>query len=462
MKQENQLRGLGRYIVTDKAFYRKALLLIVPVVLQSIINQGVNMMDTVMVGKLGEASISASSLANQFYNIFVFLCMGISAAGVVLSSQYFGAGDLKTVRRVFDLVLQIVIVGAVAFALLSFLLPGQIMRVFTDEEDVIELGAQYLRITALIYLPHGISLVLSNVMRSIGNAKLGLYVSIASFVVNIGANYVFIFGKLGMPALGVMGAAVGTLIARVVEFLFCTVYLFKVEKVLHYQVRGLVKLPSRALFGEFRRLGLPAVISDSILALAASVMSIILGHMGKEVVSSYAIVTVMDRMATVATMGLASASGVIIGQTVGEGEFERAKKEGWTFLYLSIAIGLIAGVLVLTLGEWSIWLYEITPSTVEIAVSMMQASAIIVVFQAVQSTLSKGILRGGGDTKFLMVADVIFQWCASIPLGYLAGIVLHFPPFWVLIALRIDFFIKAVWLTFRLKGDKWIHKAKQV
>ena len=462
MKQENQLRGLGRYIVTDKAFYRKALLLIVPVVLQSIINQGVNMMDTVMVGKLGEASISASSLANQFYNIFVFLCMGISAAGVVLSSQYFGAGDLKTVRRVFDLVLQIVIVGAVAFALLSFLLPGQIMRVFTDEEDVIELGAQYLRITALIYLPHGISLVLSNVMRSIGNAKLGLYVSIASFVVNIGANYVFIFGKLGMPALGVMGAAVGTLIARVVEFLFCTVYLFKVEKVLHYQVRGLVRLPSRALFGEFRRLGLPAVISDSILALAASVMSIILGHMGKEVVSSYAIVTVMDRMATVATMGLASASGVIIGQTVGEGEFERAKKEGWTFLYLSIAIGLIAGVLVLTLGEWSIGLYEITPSTVEIAVSMMQASAIIVVFQAVQSTLSKGILRGGGDTKFLMVADVIFQWCASIPLGYLAGIVLHFPPFWVLIALRIDFFIKAVWLTFRLKGDKWIHKAKQV
>ena len=462
MKQENQLRGLGRYIVTDKAFYRKALLLIVPVVLQSIINQGVNMMDTVMVGKLGEASISASSLANQFYNIFVFLCMGISAAGVVLSSQYFGAGDLKTVRRVFDLVLQIVIVGAVAFALLSFLLPGQIMRVFTDEEDVIELGAQYLRITALIYLPHGISLVLSNVMRSIGNAKLGLYVSIASFVVNIGANYVFIFGKLGMPALGVMGAAVGTLIARVVEFLFCTVYLFKVEKVLHYQVRGLVRLPSRALFGEFRRLGLPAVISDSILALAASVMSIILGHMGKEVVSSYAIVTVMDRMATVATMGLASASGVIIGQTVGEGEFERAKKEGWTFLYLSIAIGLIAGVLVLTLGEWSIGLYEITPATVEIAVSMMQASAIIVVFQAVQSTLSKGILRGGGDTKFLMVADVIFQWCASIPLGYLAGIVLHFPPFWVLIALRIDFFIKAVWLTFRLKGDKWIHKAKQV
>ena len=462
MGSEAKSRWFSRYIVTDRAFYRKALLLIVPVVLQSIINQGVNMMDTVMVGKLGEASISASSLANQFYNIFVFFCMGISAAGTVLSSQYYGAGDMKTVRKVFDLVLQIVMIGGAAFAVLTALFPSQIMRIFTNEEDVIELGARYLLITSLIYLPHGISLVLSNVMRSIGNAKLGLYVSIASFVVNIGANYVFIFGKLGMPALGVMGAAVGTLIARMVEFLFCVIYLLKVEKVLKYRVQGLIKLPSGALFREFRRLGLPAVISDSILALAASAMSIILGHMGKEVVSSYAIVTVMDRMATVATMGLASASGVIIGQTVGEGKFERAKKEGWTFLFLSVLIGVIAGILVLTLGEWSIGLYEITSSTEKIAVSMMQASAIIVVFQAVQSTLSKGVLRGGGDTKFLMVADVIFQWCASIPLGYLAGIVLQFPPFWVLIALRIDFIIKSVWLTFRLKGDKWIHKAKQV
>lgn len=453
---------IDKYWVRDKAFYQKVLLILIPIVLQSIINQGVNMMDTIMVGKLGEASISASSLANQFYNIFVFLCMGISAAGLVLSSQYFGAGDLKTVGRVFDLILQIVIAGGAVFAILTVALPTQIMGIFTSEEDVIQLGAQYLRVTALVYLPHGISLVLSNVMRSIGNAKLGLYVSIASFVVNIGANYVFIFGKLGAPALGVMGAAVGTLIARSVEFLFCAVYLLKFEKVLKYKVRGLLKFPARALFGEFRRLGLPAVISDSILALAASAISIILGHMGKEVVSAYAIVTVMDRMATVAIQGVSSASGVIIGQTVGEGKFERAQKEGWTFLILSVLIGVIGGVLVLVLGEWSIALYEIAPSTVDITVSMMEASAVIVFFQAIQSALSKGILRGGGDTKFLMIADIIFQWVASIPLGALAGLVLGLPPALVLVALRIDFIIKSVWLVFRLKSGKWIHKAKSM
>ncbi len=271
-------RWFDKYWVRDRGFYKKVVLILIPIVCQSIINQGVNMMDTIMVGKLGEASISASSLANQFYNIFVFLCMGISAAGLVLSSQYYGAKELKTVRRVFDLVLQIVIAGGTVFAIITFLLPTQIMSIFTTEADVIELGAQYLRVTALIYLPHGISLVLSNVLRSIGNAKLGLYVSIASFIVNIGANYIFIFGKFGAPALGVMGAAVGTLIARAVELLFCAIYLLKYEKVLQYQLRGLLRLPGKALLSEFRRLGMPAIVSDSLLALAASITSVILGH----------------------------------------------------------------------------------------------------------------------------------------------------------------------------------------
>lgn len=437
-------------------------MLIIPVVLQSCINQGVNMMDTIMVGRLGEVAISASSLANQFYLIFNFLCMGLSAAGLVLAAQYWGAGDEKTVRRVFDLVLQMVIVAGTLFAAVSVLIPDRIMRIYTNDEDVIREGAQYLRITALIYLPHGISLVTSNVIRAVGNVKLGLYISILSFFVNIGCNYIFIFGKLGLPAMGVMGAAIGTLCARAVELTVCTVYMLRFEKSLHYNPITLLKIPGKQLFGEFVRLGLPAVISDSILALAASAISIILGHMGKEIVSAYAIVTVMDRMCTVAVTGVSSASGVVIGQTVGEGQLKRAMKEGYSFLLMSAALGVFASILVFLVGRWSIGLYDIAPETVGIACSMMDASAIIVFFQAVQSTLSKGVLRGGGDTKFLMVADVLFQWVVSIPVGYVAGLVLHMPPFWVLIALRLDFIIKSVWLVSRLKSGKWIHRAKKM
>lgn len=453
---------LSKFLVTDMSFYKKAMLIIIPVLLQNMINQGVNMMDTIMVGQLGEVSISASSLANQFYVIFTFICMGVSAAGLVLASQYWGAEDYKTVHRVFDLILQLIIIAGALMAVVTALFPQQIMSIYTDDLDVIAEGGRYLRITALIYVPHGISLVISNVIRSTGNARLGLVVSIMSFFVNIFCNYVFIFGKLGLPAMGVMGAALGTLAARVVELVVTVVYMWKFEKNLRYQVKGLIKPPTRALLSEFRRLGLPAVISDTILALAASAISMILGHMGREVVSAYAIVAVLERLCTVATLGIASAAGVMIGQTVGAGKFEQARREGYTFLSMSCVIGVIAMIIVRIAGVWSIGLYEITEDTVSVAVSMISASAILVFFQAVQSALSKGILRGGGDTKFLMVADVIFQWCASIPLGYLAGIVLGWTPFWVLIMLRIDYVIKSVWLVFRLAGDKWIHRAKTI
>lgn len=452
-----------KYFVTDKAFYKKVLLILIPVVLQSCINQGVNMMDTIMVGQLGDTAIAASSQANQFYSLFQIFCMGLSAAGLVLTAQYFGAKDLHTVRRVFDLLLQLVIVLGAIFGVLTFLFPEQIMAIYVPKEpDVIALGAQYLRITAFIFIPHGIALVMANVARSVGNAKLGLYVAILSFAVNIGANYIFIFGKLGFPAMGVMGAALGTLVARIVELIVCAVYLLKVEKVLKYRPTKILKLPKPALFKEFKRLGLPAVISDALLGFAGTAISMIIGRMSKEVMGAWAIVMVVDRMCTVAIQGATSASGVVVGQTVGEGDFDRAQHEGWTFFFLSLGLGVIAGCLVLLVGEASIGLYNITPATHDVAVVMMEASALVVCFQAIQSTLSKGVLRGGGDTKFLMVADVLFQWCASIPLGILVGLVWNMSPFWVLIALRIDYFIKSVWLIFRLKSGKWIHKAKSI
>lgn len=451
---------LKKYIITDKKFYKSALALIIPVVLQQSINMGVNMMDTIMVGRLGEVAISASSLANQFYSIFMFLCMGISAAGLVLSAQYWGAGDKKSVYFVFDLLIQIILVCGTIFGILCAIIPEKLMSIYTTDADVIREGAKYLRITSFTYLPHGISLVVSNVIRTVGNARLGLFISIISFFFNIFFNYVFIFGKLGFPAMGVKGAALGTLCARLVEFAICAVYMLKIEKDLCYRPKNLLKPPQKDLLIEFKRLGLPAIISDTILAFAANMISIILGHMSTEIVSAYAIVAVIERLCTVATFGVASASGVLVGQAVGKGDFKHAMKEGYSFTILSAFIGIMGVSLLTTAGIWSIGLYDITSKTVSIAREMIYASAFLITFQAVQSTLSKGVLRGGGDTRFLMVADVIFQWCASIPLGFVVGLVLKLSPFWVLVALRIDYIIKAIWLIFRLKGGKWIHQVQ--
>ena len=452
---------MKKYIITDKAFYSEALMIVLPVVLQAIINQGVNMMDTIMVGKLGEAAISASSLANQFYNIYTFLCMGLSAAGLVLAAQYWGAGDKVTVRKVFDILIQIIFAASTLFAILSLALPRQIISLYTNDQEVIAAGAGYLRITALVYLPHGIALVISNIMRSVGNARIGLYVSLASFFVNIGCNYVFIFGKLGFPAMGVSGAALGTLCSRAVEFGVCTFFVLVIDRKLCYRPTRLLRRPEKPLLREFIRLGLPAIISDTILAFASSAIGMILGHMGREFVGAYSIVSVVDRMCTLATSGVGSAAGIMVGQSVGAGEAAEAKRRGFSFLMLTAVLGVIGAILVVIVGDWSISLYDITPDTIAITRTMMIASALVVPFQNISSTLGKGVLRGGGDTQFLMVADVIFQWVASIPLGYLAGLVLNLSPFAVLLIVRIDYVIKGIWFIQRLTTDKWIHQVKR-
>lgn len=258
--------------------------------------------------------------------------------------------------------------------------------------------------------------------------------------------------------MGVMSAAVGTLCARLVEFAVCVFYLLKVEKKLDYRFSGILTPPNIEILKEFRRYGLPVIISDTILGLSSSVISMILGHMGKEITSAYSIVVVLDRACSVVTMGTANAAGIMVGQTVGKGDIPRARKGGETFLAISIVMGLLGSLLVATLGVLSIGFYNISPSTYSITLSMMYASAIVMVFRTIQSYLGKGILRGAGDTNFLMVADVLFQWCASIPLGYIFGILLNAPPFWVLLFIQIDYIIKAVWFTFRLYGGKWIHQ----
>ena len=457
-------RKLNDFFITDKAFYKQVLMIFIPVLLQSLINSGVNLMDNIMVGTLGEASISAVSLANQFYGLYNIIVMGFAASGMVLSSQYFGSGDMRAVRRCFDFVLQMVIVTGFLFGVVTFLFPAPIMRLYTTDAGVIEKGAEYLRITAFVYIVHGVAMALQHMIRSVGDAKLGLYVSIASFVVNIGANWVFIFGKLGAPAMGAAGAALGTLIARIVEFVFAIIYIHKHEKTVNYRPVGLLKLPSRALFKEFIRLGLPIIISDTLLALAFNVNAVILGHMGKEVTAAYAIVMNIDRIATLAIFGLSSCASVLLGQTVGRGDFAEAKRQGWTFLIISVIVGIIGGIIVWFIGvDAVVWLkYNITDQTFGIMKAMMHASAFIVLFQSIQSSLGKGVLRGAGDSVFLMYADVLFQWIASLPLGALTGLVLHWDPAYVLIALKIDNFIKAIWLIYRLSGNKWIHQAKKI
>lgn len=446
---------MSRLFVKEKSFYKLILSIAVPVVLQNMITIGVNIMDTLMLGNYGEVQLSASSLANEFINIYHIMCMGMSMGAAVLTAQYYGAGNNPSLKKIVTIVLRMGLVIAAAFTVVTLLFPEELMRLYTPDEAVIEKGVLYFRISAVTYVLLGVSLILTNILRTVHQVRFPLVLSIVTFCVNVFFNWVFIYGRLGAPEMQIEGAALGTVIARLVECGSLVTYFFVFDKRIGYRIKDLFMK-----CGDHVRVyityAIPVMVSDTLLALGNSAVSIIMGHIGASFVAANSIISQTVRLSTVFNQGLSSASSVITGNTLGKGERDKAYHQGVTFLYLSILIGLAAAVVILLISPLLVESFNITQETKDIAYQLMASVSVMMVFQTVQSVLTKGVLRGGGDTRFLMLADILFLWLASIPLGYLCGLVWHLSPFWIYAALKIDWVIKSVWCIFRLRSKKWI------
>ena len=441
----------------DREFYKTVAVIAIPISLQSLITIGVNMMDTIMLGSMGEVALSASSLANQFINIFHICCMGIGMGASVLTSRFWGMQDKDSLRKTITIMYRLCFVFGLLFTAATIIAPDALMRIYTSDEEVIRAGVSYFRWSVPCYWLLGFSLTTTIVLRSVGQVKLPLLCSVIAFFINIFFNWVFIFGKLGAPRMEVAGAAVGTLISRTFEFLFICGYFLFFDKKVSYRVK-MILMKCGDLLKDYRRISIPVLVSDGLLAFGNSAVAMVMGRIGKEFVSANAITMVVQQLSTVFIQGISNASSIITGHTLGAGDTERAQRQGVTFLGLGTVIGVLAGGLIMILSWPVINCYNVTGETKAIAEQLMLAVGVIVIFQSMNSILTKGVLRGGGDTKFLMLADILFLWIASIPLGYLAGLVWHLPAFWIYTFLKIDQFIKAVWCVFRLGSKKWIKK----
>ena len=443
--------------VRDKKFYKATLKIAVPIVLQSMITIGVNMIDTLMVGTLGEIPLSGSSLANEFINLFHILCMGMGGGAAVLTSQYWGAKDIPSFKKVTTIMLRLCLAIAAVFTAFTIIAPETIMRMYTNDEAIIVDGVRYFRYSAFAYIPLGIALCITQVLRSCRSVKLPLITSIVAFFANIFINWVLIFGKLGFPEMGIEGAALATLLVRIMEMAIIGGYFMFVDKKIGYRVKDLFDKCSDYI-KRYITFGIPVLISDALLGVGNMMMTVIVGHIGASFVAANAIIAQITRMSTVFTQGVSNASGILTGNTLGTGDKKKAYDQGITFLALSVLVGIVAAIVILTLTPIVLSGYTLEAETMNVANQLMWAVAIMVVFQCVQAVLTKGVLRGGGDTKFLMLADVLFLWLASIPLGYLAGLVFHLPAFWVYAALKTDWIIKSVWCTIRLLKGNWMKK----
>lgn len=447
---------LRRLFVQDKEFYRTVLKIGIPVVLQSLITIGVNMTDTLMLGVYGEIQLSGSSLAGDFINIFQILCFGIGGGAGVLTAQYWGSKDIPSLKKVVNIMLWIALTIAAIFTTVTAIVPELIMSIYTPDPEVIAKGVLYLQVSAAAFPLMGLSLTLTIVLRTVRQVRLPLAATITIFLANIFGNWVFIYGNLGAPELQIQGAAIATLICRAIEASIIGGYFFFADQRIRYRIKDFFSKVSLKQIKLYIHYSVPVIVSDALLAFGNSAVAMVMGRIGASFVAANAIIAQVTRLSTIFNQGVSNASGIITGNTLGNGEKEKAYHQGITFLCMSFILGLLAAVVILCVSPVMVGLVNITEETKTIAYQLMGAVAVMVVFQAADSVMTKGVLRAGGDTRFLMIADVLFLWLASIPLGYLAGLVLRLPPFFVYIALRIDWIIKAVWCIFRLRSKKWI------
>lgn len=447
---------LRRLFVRDRAFYKTVLILALPVVLQNMITIGVNMLDTIMLGTYGETQLSGASLANEFISLHQILCLGIGGGAAVLTSQFWGAKDIPAMRRVIVLMLRISLILGAVLGVASLTIPDLLMRIYADELPVIEAGVIYFRISAPAFLLTGIITPITVVLRSARQVRLPLIASIIAFACNLFLNWVLIFGHLGLPEMQIAGAALATVISRVIEAGILLVYMLVVDKRIGLRVKHFFQRCGDML-RPYVRYSVPVIVSDFLLGLGNTAVSVVIGHMGESFTAANAVVAQTVRLSTVANQGISNAGGVMTGNTLGRGDRDTAYRQGVTFLMLSVLMGLLAAVIILAVCPLVIGAYDFLPETRDIAYQLMYSVAIMVVFQATQSMLTKGILRNGGDTRFLMVADIAFMWLASVPLGALAAYVWGMSPFWIYALLKIDYIIKTVWCTIRMKQKKWMH-----
>lgn len=437
-----------------KGFYKSLLVMAIPISLQNLINFMVGMMDTLMLGRLGEVEMSAAALANQYFFVLMISLFGVANGSNILIAQYWSTGNTAKIRNIYGITIKLSIGLSVLFAAGALFTPGFIMRLFTSDADVIAHGISYLRVISGSYLLYGITCPILMMLRAVRTVMVSSVVYIGSLLVNVVANWVFIFGNLGAPRMGTAGAALGTVFARIFELVFVVYFLAKKEDKLILSMQDFLSF-DKSLLPEFRRYVMPVVINEILWSTANAIVNMIIGHMGTRFVAANTICAMINQLVFIVIRGVSASAAVIIGNNIHSPDLRRQAR---AFMQLSALLGIMAGALTVVLKGPVIAMYNITEQTKALAGEMLWAYAVVAFFSAITSTSLIGVLRGGGDGQFVMYADVLTIWLISIPLGALAGFFFHLPAWLVIFALKSDEIAKCFLGLWRLHGDKWIHR----
>ena len=441
--------------VRKDAFYNQIFKLVLPIIIQNLLSAAVSSADVVMLNYVGQSSISAVSLASQYANVLFMVFYGLGTGATMLCAQYYGKGDKKAIQVVEGIALRFSMLISAAFAAMALFFPELMMRLFTNDAELITVGASYLRFMSVSYLCWGITEVYLAVLRSVGRVTISTALNVLAFSLNIILNAVFIFGLFGAPKLGAMGVAIATSLSRLIELMACFV-VSHLSKDIKLDFRYLF-VRNKPLFSDFVKLSLPALGNDISWSVAFSMYSVILGHLGTDVVAANSFVTVVRNFGTVMCFGMASAGGILLGNMIGENKMEEAQDGSKKLMKLTVISGAIGGLIILAATPFVLKYASLSEQAMHYLKYMLLINTYYVMGAAVNTSLICGVFRAGGDSKFGFVCDTIDMWCYAVPLGFIAAFVLKLPVMAVYFLLCTDEFVKWPWVIVHYRSGKWLN-----
>ncbi len=447
------------FFTKEKSFYKALFSMLAIVALQNLVAYSVNMTDNIMLGSYSQNALSGASTVNQIFFVVQQFALSLGNSLVALSSQYWGQKRIEPIRAITAITLKVGAAIGVIFIAICLIIPDGILRIFTTDDAIIAEGKDYLYIVVWTFLLFLITNIFMAALRAVGTVKISFYVSVVSLVVNVIINYILIFGKLGFEAMGVRGAAIGTLISRIIELVIIVVYIAKCDQKLHLFSKGWLKHDAQ-LFTDFVKIAVPTVGASVLWSISVPLQTAILGHLSADAIAANSVSTTFYQYLKVVVQAMSATSAVMIGQSIGKGNIERVKSDGRTLSVVCVALGVVLGALLFALRTPLLSLYtdSFSAEALQLADSLMIVMACVMVGMSYQMPVCFGIIQGGGDAKWNMAVNLISTWCIVVPLSFMAAFWWKLPVVWVVLCIQSDQFFKGLPAFLHFRKYTWIKK----
>nr|MBP9596992.1 MATE family efflux transporter [Fusobacteriaceae bacterium] len=425
----------------DWKFYRRLFVLTLPIVIQNLIASMLNMADTLMIGKLGEKELAAVGMANQYFFFFSLMLFGVNAGVSMFISQFWGKKDILSIKKMTSIGIVLGTTISIIFMVIGIIFPNQIIGIFNKDAQVVALGGRYLVVVALSYVFTAISFSFAFASRSIENSFLPMMASIVALLINIVGNYILIFGKFGVEAMGVEGAAWATVFARIIETIIIITYVYYKKMPIKVNLSNLLHIDTKFLNMSMKGIT-PILVNEIVWGLGNVTYNIIYSRLGVSAAATIQITTTVLNLLMIVIFALGSSAMIIVGQEIGRGDIARGRTYAKKLYKLALKVGIFVGIIVYFVAPYVVLFFNMSSAVLKSSEIILKINSIALMFRTYNFIMIVGILRGGGDAKFGLILQGITMWFIGIPLVYLAAFIFKLPIYYVVLFCTVEEIVK--------------------